>query len=1176
MKHIWLLFVFLLLIHPPLRAQTDSAQHAPERVSFVIFPFDTLYCLPQLFIKESSEKIFLDEKHKLRRDEDYSINYSTGCIRLSEKIYSNAARDTNRHSFVVEFQRLTVLSKNEYSLRTVQWMKDSTKDSSVVLVPSLKQPMGDDIFGSGISKSGSIVRGFTIGNNQDMSLNSGFRLQLAGKLASDVDVVAALTDENTPIQPEGTTQTLREVDKVYIEIKHPEFDATIGDVSFEQKIGEGGEFGQIQRKILGAYGFTHQPIHSRVLSSVDGSIAVGTTRGKYTTNSFQGLDGVQGPYRLQGKNGERYILVIAGSERVYIDGVLMTRGELNDYTIDYGNGEITFTSRRLITNASRIVVDFEYSDQQYSRNLYNVSSRVSAFSNSLKLQAMVRSESDDPESPIDFTLSDSAKALLQASGDDKFAAAYSGISYAGIDTSTGFGAGSYMLVDTVIQGKTYSILVYAPGNVNATYSASFSPVEKVPIDSPGYYRTSVGQYKFAGVGQGNYMPYRFLPMPQAHQLVDVQTSLDVLKNFSISGEFAGSSFDGNRVSSLDPKKEGGAFRFVTRFNPQHVAIHNFDVGSFDLSFSKRRVQSNFLSSDRFNEVEYNRKWDILSDVQADEDLNEFALNYAPRQGYIGAFQYGELDRKETEHSRRYSAMVEVQDSILPHARYSIEDISARSPTLHTQSQWTRQNGTIEYQYLFLTPAFHIESEDRRVSSLENDSLMSGSFRFIDVSPRVGVKIAKEMSASAELQIRNEDSALAGGFQHAASALTQSYGAQLTSWNNLSASLDLSIRRNKFSDEFRERGNLNTDVVLTRFQSSYIHPKKAVESNLYYEFSNQRSARLERVFLRVPKGTGNYSYIGDTNNNGVADENEFQLVRFDGDYVATTIAGEQLYPVADVKTSLRVRLRCAQIFHPSSIGKILQPFSSETYVRIEEKSSDPIPSHIYLLNLKYFLREQSTLQGVQNILHDIFLFEGRRDFSLRFRLNEKWGFSQYVTANERTRYSEQSLRIESQLVKEIGNQTDIIHKRDALDADMNMLRERNITMNGIQSDFSYRPTRVLEVGFVLGLSRSENAVPEKKAVADINEQTLRMAYSFPFVGEIRGEVRREETVIAGASGQILPYELTDGKVQGKSYLWLASFEYRIGNNIQFTVQYNGRTDGGRTPIHTMRAEARAFF
>ncbi|MEZ4821646.1 MAG: hypothetical protein R2942_04200 [Ignavibacteria bacterium] len=50
-------------------------------------------------------------------------------------------------------------------------------------------------------------------------------------------------------------------------------------------------------------------------------------RGLFTVNQFNGQDEIQGPYYLVGGNNELNILVLSGTEKVYLDGNLMIRGE---------------------------------------------------------------------------------------------------------------------------------------------------------------------------------------------------------------------------------------------------------------------------------------------------------------------------------------------------------------------------------------------------------------------------------------------------------------------------------------------------------------------------------------------------------------------------------------------------------------------------------------------------------------------------------------------------------------------------------------------------------------------------------------------------------------------------------------------------------------------------------
>ncbi|MGD0590266.1 MAG: hypothetical protein ABSA44_05645 [Bacteroidota bacterium] len=1161
----------------PLCAQASgtSVSFGQLSTTFTLNRSDTLYQLPQEFIIEGSEHIVVDSVRHLERLHDFRMIYRYGQILFPSKYLASLCSDSLPHKMTVTYRALPMNFKHEYSLRQIEILWDSVgKERKVVSQLSTKL-FSDDFFGSGLQKSGSIVRGFSVGSNNDLSLNSGFRMQLAGKLAQDVDVTAALTDENSPLQPEGTTKTLQEVDKVYIEIKTPHYSATLGDFDLQIDQKEGGEFGRLNRKLQGGQGtasFDH--IGG---SDLGGSMSLtgATARGKYATNQFQGIEGVQGPYLLKGNNGENRLVIIAGSERVYLDDELMTRGEVNDYVIDYTSGEITFSSRRLITNASRITIDFEYSDQQFVRNLIAGSLSESMFGHELKLNISFAQEADDPDSPIDFSLNDSTRAILRQSGGDRMKASVSGI------VKVDSGNGQYILQDTIINGRHYSILEYSPGDPLARYTAYFSPVDSVPADSAGYDRIASGEFHFKGIGQGSYIPVQFLPMPQLHQVIDVNGQASLGSDFSLSGEYAMSRFDQNRFSLDDSSSmKGGAFMFAARYNPKRLIIGGSNIGEVDAHISDRFVDRRFLAMDRVNEVEFNRKWNLTEDATTDEDIQEFSLAYRPTRSISGAATYGALDRPGEVHSTRTQIDLGIADSNLAKVQYQIEVINTSNALLNDESHWTRQHGIAEYEIAKWRPGFCIESEERIAMPTGLDSMSLGSFRFLEIAPRLTTAEFSKMTASVELQFRTEDSATVGSLHRASQAVTQLYTWQLNNNQLLSSSLALNLRNVEFTDEFKLRGNLNSNTVLVRSQTRFTPFQRAIESDLYYEFSNQRSAQLERVFVRVTPGSGNYKYLGDMNGNGIVDENDFELTRFDGDYIVTYVPSDQLYPTSDLKASIRLRLQPARLIPVSStwFNKVLRAISTETYLRVDENSKETDTKQIYLLNFSRFLNDQTTIAGSQQITQDIFLFENNSDLSFRFRYNEQYGLTQFVSGVEQSYTEERSIRMRSQLVQEIGNQTDFINKTDQLTASPASTSERDLVSNALLSDFSYKPVLNWEVGFNFGVTEIVNSFGGTNATANINVEGMRIVQSFPGVGQLHAEVNREEVVLVNVKDPTLslPYEFTEGKVIGQSYLWQLIFDYRITSNLQLSINYNGRSEGGRTPVHFVRMEAKAFF
>ncbi len=1122
-----------------------------------------IFHLTKNFIFESSITVRCDSSPI----SSFTFNKSTNSVLID----SASLMHCRQGNLFISYSYLPLALKPSYSLRTLSIKSDSSDSKKKRISILQTEGVFTNIFGSEISKSGSISRGFIVGSNRDLTLSSGFRLQMSGKLSDDIDILAALTDENTPLQPQGNTQTLQEIDNIFVEVKSPVYTATLGDFQFNSLQSE---FVNVNRKLQGAKIDAH---YEELDPKTQVMFTAASTKGKFHTNQFQGIDGVQGPYRVTGKNNERNIIVIAGTEKVYVDGELMTRGENNDYSIEYGSAEITFSTTRLMTSASRIVVDFEYSDRQFTRNFLGGSVK-SEFHRNISVMANYLREGDDQDSPIDVSLTSEDKNILSQAGNKL--ASKTGIVYVGRDSS-GLGKGYYVVVDTIIVSDTLRFYRYQPNDPNSVYTISFS---NVGAGSGDYIREGIGKYRFVGVKAGQFLPIVFLPSPQLHQLYSVQTIITPINDLEFNGEYAASSFDQNRFSGVDDNSNSGAaLKMSLKYSAKNIHLGNSNIGSLEFFMYERYKDSRFTTFDRIDVVEFGRKWstDSISIVSSvSEEIREERLTYTPISGVILNSGFGTLNQGSQFSSTRYDGALNVKIENYPNLAYAFEQISGNENFSGLSNLWFRQKGQSNYTFGFFTPSMRFEEENREVLLKTNDSLTSPSFSFLLYSPKLDVKNFYGIDLSSEVEWRNDKSFYSGEVVPQSNSFTQTYGAAVKEMQNFSLSSAVIVRKKVFEKKFQST-NTNQQTTLVKIQSRYRPFSQGIDLDAFYEAAAQRTAKLERVFYKVRKGEGQYVWV-DANGNGIVDldnENEFKPDRYDGEYVALTLNSDELIPVVNLKISSRLKLTPSRFLteQRSFFQKIISNISTETFARVEERSTEKNTDAIYFLHLNRFLQPTTTLSGFQFIQQDLFLFESNPGYSIRFRFNQRKGLNSFATGNEKNYSRERSIRTRLQISNDISNQTDLVMRDDNALSASQINQSRQIQSSSFITDLSYRPEQFLEIGLKLETTQADDIIGPIPISANFNGQTLRSVIAFQGNGQIRLDFSREEVLIAqNPIGYIPPYELTSGREIGKNFLWSAASEYRLAGNLQFSLQYNGRTTSKANIIHTGRMEVRAFF
>ena len=954
------LLTFLIPLWPALSVAGDSLPTAADsrqtENEFRLMPAGAIpLTLTHGFVEASSVRLFV-EGVLWQQNIDYKVRARSGIIiPMREWLPPDETPLTKpdpaaRALVMVAYRFLPVPLPPRRDLRPVGSPPDMRETGEAAPLFSASQDPAAWRAGN-LQVSGSKTVQVSTGSRREMTVDQNLRLSIVGQLTNDISVRAFLSDDNLPVVPEGNTEELRDIDKVLVEMMAPNWRATLGDFVAGRR---GTAFGNYRRKLQGfSLEATPGPVRAEVLA--------GSPRGLYRTLQIRGQESNQGPYYLGGTAATGNLFIIAGSERVTLNGQLLVRGADRDFVIDYVTGTVTFTYRRLITAESTIVIEFEEGEGPYGRTVLGGGAggefTLPGLSVPGTFQARMVREKDDPGRLRTGELGEQDEQILAAAGDDPVKAVADGV----IPTAAGEG-----LYDEQLDG-TKTIYVYNPAGGNFDLVLFYVGPQMGDYDLDQLSATGQKVYSHKGDGLGSYLIGRPLPMPNYHSIATLSGVLGDTTGVFVSAEWNAGEYDLNQLSDLDNgDNQGTAARVTGGVKEQGLSVAGRSLGRFDLTgfwenkdaeFKPFQVHKTVFDYDPWGLADRARRPGFLEESDRESGAQAaWRIGGQERglrlKGNLGSLRHGaSISADQTAGTANWNIFGGTGHHILQSATASdlTDPLDIKRTLRSHEVSWVVGPVVPKGRYRF-----------RRWRDGQITSGRAGGFRLEETLLGLASAPGKTLSWKMDFARGLADSLYADKWQLARDSRTVRAGLTTGNFGGMRLVGEGTYRRILQPDQPEET------TRLARLNLSGKWDKAFSDWSLGYRVDNSRAAVLDRQIIFVGEGLGDYNENGEYVGKG------------QGAYTVSLAATDSLVATTSVSTDLNWR----QGFQFLGADRWYGAWSSLALVSVESRSTTEDFNGLLTLDPNVLFDPATTVLGDLIYTQELTFLQNVRTVDLR--------------------------------------------------------------------------------------------------------------------------------------------------------------------------------------------------
>jgi hypothetical protein len=1128
-----------------------------------------LCCVSALYGQETTTPY---KNRKITAERDTIAIDSVSINKAFFKLQDAAGKDIDTSNYSVDFRNARLVFKNGYrtndtlTLRYLSYPDYLTKKYSIYdnsrvvsneagkenLYRVTRDPLNTYKPFDGLTTSGSITRGITVGNNQSAVVNSNLDLQITGKLSDKVSLRASIQDTNIPLQEGGYSQKIDEFDQIFIEMFSDTWNIRAGDLFLENRKSR---FLNFSKKVQG--------LSTTVTLGKDGAktsifAAAALVRGQYARSTFTGQEGNQGPYKLRGPNDELYILVISGSERVFVNGILLERGENNDYIIDYNAGEIIFTSLFPITSEMRINVEYQYSERSYTR--FVTYGGVTHERDDWSIGGYLYSENDVKNQPLQQNLSEEQVSTLQEAGDN---ANLMTAPSAYVDT---YSENKILYHKVTINGV--EVFEYSNNAEETLYNVRFSLVG----NNLGNYvlanAAAVGRiYEYVapvnGIPQGNYEPIIRLTPPSKIQIATIMGKYNPSEKTLIDFEGGLSNNDLNLYSPIDDGNNKGLAGKLD-------AKQRLYTGAWELdAFANYQfIQKDFRTIERLFNIEFGRDWNLANILTTNSNQSYLIAGTTfriPQKGQVN-YQLEKLD-----FSNLFSGTRHVIDgrfnfkNVLVQNRGSILE----SDSDYSTSTFIRNEALAKYHFSKNWVGGSVRLEDNQEKIKATGQYTALSQRFSEVGAFVGRGDSTKVYVELGYLRRVNDSLVNGVLQKVNTSNSYYLKSRLLQTEKSDLTLFANYRRLTFEDPaFKDEPSLNSRLL---YNDRYWD--QLVQVTTAYETTSGTIAQQEFTYLEVEPGQGVYTW-NDYNGNGIQELQEFEVAPFpdQATFVRVFLPNQVFVRTHQNKFSQSVTLNPAQWQNNKGFKKFLSYFYDQASYLIDRKIERDTDN----FDLNPFSSGEKDLLGLTSgFRNSLFYNRGKQEHSVTYT---------YISNRAKT-----LLTVGSQENSNSSHQvqyTHLVQKTWLLNFSGQTITSETKSENYGSKNFEIEGYLLgPKVSYIFSRNASWDLFYEyrnkENQIGDL--ETLhqqRLGTSFNYASENQftasGEFSLYKNDFTGNQLSPAAYSMLEGLLPGQNLTWRLLLQKNLTQYLDVNINYQGRKSETSKTIHTGSVQLRAYF